>query len=77
VRREFQRLIVRMTDYFALLDEPRRPWLDVSSLKQKFLARSSEVHPDRGVRVGAGFDVLRECDMQLGEQEDEDREQEE
>ena len=34
-------------DYFALLDEPRRPWLDTGSLKQKFLARSSEVHPDR------------------------------
>jgi len=36
-----------MTDYFALLDEPRRPWLDAASLKQKFLARSTEVHPDR------------------------------
>ena len=36
-----------MTDYFALLDEPRRPWLDIESLKSKFLARSTEVHPDR------------------------------
>ena len=36
-----------MSDYFALLDEPRRPWLDADLLKQKFLARSSEVHPDR------------------------------
>ena len=36
-----------MPDFFALLDEPRRPWLDADSLKQKFLARSSEVHPDR------------------------------
>ena len=36
-----------MTDYFALLDEPRRPWLDEAALKQKFLARSSELHPDR------------------------------
>lgn len=36
-----------MTDYFALLDEPRRPWLDATALKQKFLARSTEVHPDR------------------------------
>lgn len=36
-----------MTDYFALLNEPRRPWLDPEELKQKFLQRSSEVHPDR------------------------------
>lgn len=36
-----------MTDYFALLAEPRRPWLDPDSLKQKFLALSSGAHPDR------------------------------
>jgi DnaJ-domain-containing protein 1 len=36
-----------MTDYFALLDEPRRPWLDPDLLKRKFLALSAEVHPDR------------------------------
>ena len=36
-----------MTDCFALLDEPRRPWLDADSLKSKFFALSSEVHPDR------------------------------
>ena len=36
-----------MTDYFALLNEPRRPWLDADSLKQKFLAMASDAHPDR------------------------------
>lgn len=36
-----------MTDFFALLDEPRRPWLDPESLKAKFLALSSQLHPDR------------------------------
>ncbi len=36
-----------MTDCFALLDEPRRPWLDAEALKAKFHARSAEVHPDR------------------------------
>lgn len=35
-----------MTDAFALLDEPRQPWLDVETLKKKFLARSAETHPD-------------------------------
>lgn len=36
-----------MTDYFALLNQPRRPWLDEESLKGRFLAKSTEVHPDR------------------------------
>src|SRR5437879_4080072 len=36
-----------MTDYFAVLGMPRRPWLEPDSLKQKFLALSSEFHPDR------------------------------
>ncbi len=36
-----------MTDYFALLNEPRRPWLDADLLKAKFLSRSGQMHPDR------------------------------
>jgi curved DNA-binding protein CbpA len=36
-----------MTDYFALLNEPRRPAIDPGSLKEKFFAASQEVHPDR------------------------------
>ena len=36
-----------MTDYFALLDAPRRPWLDADLLKQKFLVLSAETHPDK------------------------------
>ena len=36
-----------MKDNFLLLTEPRRPWLDAESLKTKFFALSSEVHPDR------------------------------
>src|SRR5438132_9046006 len=36
-----------MIDYFALLHEPRRPWLDPDLLKQKFISLSAEVHPDR------------------------------
>jgi len=36
-----------MTDYFSLLNEPRRPWVDAEGLKTKFLALTGEVHPDR------------------------------
>jgi curved DNA-binding protein CbpA len=36
-----------MTDNFALLNEPRRPWLEADLLKQKFLALSANLHPDR------------------------------
>ena len=34
-------------DAFALLDEPRQPWLDVEALKEKILARSAQTHPDK------------------------------
>src|SRR5204862_2338470 len=37
----------RMTDYFALLGEARRPWLDTEALKAKFLTLTANVHPDR------------------------------
>lgn len=36
-----------MSDFFALLDERRRPWLDPEPLKEKFLTLSATVHPDR------------------------------
>lgn len=36
-----------MTDNFALLSEPRRPWLDMEALKQKFLSLSASLHPDK------------------------------
>jgi curved DNA-binding protein CbpA len=36
-----------MTDYFVLLGEPRRPWLDPEALKTRFLTLSAATHPDR------------------------------
>lgn len=36
-----------MSDYFALLDQPRRPWLDAEALKARFLLLSANLHPDR------------------------------
>lgn len=36
-----------MTDAFALLSEPRRPWLEAEALKARFLPWAAEWHPDR------------------------------
>lgn len=36
-----------MTDAFALLAEPRHPWLDADALKARFLPLATAVHPDR------------------------------
>jgi DnaJ-domain-containing protein 1 len=93
LRRKLQRLTVLdkiwvvvgeergcMTDYFVLLDEPRRPWLDPDALKAKFLTLAAKVHPDRvnhaseGERraahqryteLNAAFQCLREAKERL------------
>ena len=36
-----------MTDQFALLNQPRRPWVDPGALKASFFDLSAGVHPDR------------------------------
>src|ERR1700744_6474575 len=41
-----------MTDFFTLLNELRRPWLEPEVLKEKFLALSATVHPDRVHNLG-------------------------
>ena len=41
-----------MSDYFELLNEPRRPWLDADTLKGKFLALSASLHPDKVHTLG-------------------------
>ncbi|HEX4630767.1 MAG TPA: DnaJ domain-containing protein [Chthoniobacterales bacterium] len=35
-----------MTDYFALLEQPRAPWLDPEALKEVFRHKTLEQHPD-------------------------------
>jgi curved DNA-binding protein CbpA len=39
-----------MTDYFALLGEVRRPWIDNNKLKQKYHQLTLQLHPDLGRR---------------------------
>jgi curved DNA-binding protein CbpA len=36
-----------MSDCFALLNEPRRPWIEPETLKAKFLKLAAEAHPDK------------------------------
>ena len=38
-----------MTDYFALLDQPRAPWLDPASLKETYHRKTLLTHPDTAV----------------------------
>lgn len=43
-----------MTDYFALLNQPRSPWVDQEQLKQAFHAKSLRAHPDAQTPQDAG-----------------------
>lgn len=42
-----------MTDYFALLAQPRSPWLDPEQLKEAFHAKTRHAHPDAQI-AGSG-----------------------
>jgi DnaJ-domain-containing protein 1 len=44
--------VVAVTDYFGLLNETRRPWLEPEALHQKFLVLSASIHPDRVHHLG-------------------------
>ena len=48
-----------MSDYFALLNQPRRAWLDPDELKQAFHNKSRELHPDSGSSSAAEADFAQ------------------
>jgi DnaJ-domain-containing protein 1 len=48
-----------MKDFFALLGQPRRPWLLPEQLKQSFLQAAARCHPDR--MHAASEEVRREA----------------
>src|SRR6187402_2801403 len=49
-----------MTDYFALLGEPRRPLLDPERIKDTFHRLSRERHPDQ---AGGAIDAFAELNL--------------
>lgn len=52
-----------MTDYFALLDQPRKPWLDVDLLKEKYHAHARAAQPDEN--LNEAYRVLRDPKSRL------------
>ena len=42
-----------MIDYFALLDQPRAPWLDPAILKETYHRKTLQTHPDTAQTVNA------------------------
>jgi curved DNA-binding protein CbpA len=60
-----------MTDYFALLDQPRAAWLDPEQLKDAFHARTLRLHPDASgdegefAQLNKAYQVLRDPKQRL------------
>ena len=52
-----------MTDYFALLDEARRPWLEPEELKEKYFRLSRAAAPDAA--LNEAFRVLSDPKLRL------------
>jgi curved DNA-binding protein CbpA len=50
-----------MTDYFALLDQPRSPWLDPEALKEVFHRKTLEQHPDSATGDDGAFAELNQA----------------
>ncbi|MDB6171131.1 MAG: hscB [Chthoniobacteraceae bacterium] len=57
-----------MTDYFSILDQPRRPWLEEAPLKESFQRLAAIQHPDKaGTGDAARFAVLNSAYSTLKE----------
>jgi curved DNA-binding protein CbpA len=55
LRREF----LGVTDYFAVLGQERRPWLDEGKLKSRYLELTRANHPD--IASGGDFELVNEA----------------
>ena len=50
-----------MTDYFAVLEQPRAPWLDLAALKEVFHRKTLEQHPDSSRAAEGDFATVNEA----------------
>ncbi len=50
-----------MTDLFAVLAQPRRPWLDLDSLKERYHQLTRTSHPDVSTATSTNFDSVNEA----------------
>jgi len=50
-----------MTDYFALLEQPRGPWLDPAALKDAYHQKTLQTHPDAAAGNQSDFAQLNEA----------------
>jgi curved DNA-binding protein CbpA len=50
-----------MTDFFALFEAPRQPWLDAKELKQKYSQLTRAAHPDLRPRESAHFKEINQA----------------
>jgi molecular chaperone HscB len=51
----------RVTDYFALLAQPHRPWLDLEKLEEKYRELARQTHPDQSDRGTNEFAEINEA----------------
>ena len=62
-----------MTDYFAVLDQPRAPWLDPAALKEIYHRKTLQGHPDTAAQhqpadfaqVNEAYQVLQDPKRRL------------
>jgi curved DNA-binding protein CbpA len=50
-----------VTDYFALLAQPRRPWIDLDKLEEKYRELARATHPDQSTHPASDFTEVNEA----------------
>ena len=51
-----------MTDFFALFDQPRQPWLEPEAVKEKYHQLSRVAHPDLGApQASVSFEEINQA----------------
>jgi curved DNA-binding protein CbpA len=61
-----------VTDYFAFFHQPRRPWIDLEKLEEKYRELARSTHPDQSAQpsndfaqVNEGYRLLRDPKSRL------------